>query len=103
MYKMHKHQQVHIADTIGQSMSIFEKKELKIRYKFLTYYLQYLYKTHVNLELEIMISLFYNKESEYNQFITGKLQIEGVESACNKISLFLKSHDYSFNLIDYPE
>jgi len=64
-------------------------------------YLQFLYRRHPALELEIITMMFLNKERSYQQFISGQLSYDLAIPLCQKLTVFLENRGYPISFIEH--
>lgn len=87
--------------SLKSSVQQLRDESLKSRYKIMSSYLQFLFSRHVNLELEIILSLFQGKERSYHDFIAGILDPKSAEPICKDVSAFLRQQGYPVSFMEH--
>jgi hypothetical protein len=89
--------------TLKSSIDEFKKESLISKYRIMVSYLNFLYRKHPQLELEIILMIFHGSESKYQSFISNKLNLEKATLYCHQLFLFLENRGYPCSFVEYKE
>ena len=89
--------------SFADSLQKFQIESLRSKHRVMVTYLQFLYKRHPDLELNILIEIFTNREGLYKQFIENTYSEILAEPYCDKITSLLIESGYPTSFLDFKE